>query len=68
MKEQQIYNMQLAYEVLDYIMDNPDLRFIQALWALGIVDGNDRFYESSEKTLQKLKLRKKIETEKPKGE
>ena len=68
MKKQQIYNLQIVYELLDYILDNPDLRFIQALWALGIADGNDLFYEPSEKTLEKVKRRKEQEIAKLKGE
>jgi hypothetical protein len=67
-KKQQVYNLQIVYELLDYILDNPDLRFIQALWALGIADGNDLFYEPSEKTLEKVKRRKEQEAVKPKGE
>jgi hypothetical protein len=59
MKEQQIYNILITYELLDYIIDNPDLRFIQALWALGIADGNDLFYEPSKKTLDKVRAKKK---------
>ena len=61
MREQQIYNLEIAYELLDYLLENPELRFIQALWALGIVNGSDRFHEPSKKTLETLKLRKKIE-------
>ena len=68
MKKQQIVNLCIAYELLDYLLDNPDLRFIQALWALGIADGSDLFYESSERTLEKVKLRRKNEVEKLKGE
>ena len=63
MKKQQIVNLCIAYELLDFILNNPDLRFIQALWALGIADGSDLFYESSERTLEKVKLRRKQETE-----
>ena len=59
MKKQQIVNLLIAYELLDYLIDNPDLRFIQALWALGIADGEDLFYEPSEKTLEKVKLQHK---------
>jgi hypothetical protein len=66
MKKQQIVNLLIAYELLDYLIDNPDLRFIQALWALGIADGNDLFYEPSERTLEKVKMRKN--KEKPKGD
>ncbi len=63
MKEQQIVNLLIAYELLDYLIDNPDLRFIQALWALGIADGSDLFYEPSKKTLEKVRARLKLETE-----
>ena len=58
MKDQQGYNLLIAFELLDYLLDNPDLRFVQALWALGIVDDKDLFYEPSKKTLDKVKLRK----------
>lgn len=40
--------------------NNPDLRFIQILWQLGIINLyngwliEDRFYEESEQTLKKL--------------
>lgn len=63
MKEQQIVNIHIAYELLDYLLDNPELRFIQALWALGIEDGTDRFYESSKKTLEEVRARLNKETE-----
>ena len=58
MKEQQIYNLEIAYELLDYLLENPELRFIQALWALGIVNGADRFHEPSKKTFRDLKVTK----------
>jgi len=44
-----------------YIQDNPDMRFIQVLWALGIINIKDdwliedRFNEESKDTLNKLK-------------
>lgn len=38
-----------------FIIEHPELRFIQALWALGIVSLEDRFYEESDKTLDKVK-------------
>lgn len=51
-----------------YINEHPDMRFIQILWALDIINMEnewlieDRFHEESEKTLEKLKLlRKKYE-------
>ena len=59
MKKQQVVNLELTYEILDFILDNPNLRFIQALWALGIVNGNDKFYELSEHTLERVRARRK---------
>lgn len=56
-KDQQILNLQIAYELLDFLLDNPELRFIQALWALEIEDGSDRFHEPSGETLKRVKLR-----------
>ena len=32
----------------------PELRFIQLLYATGILDGHDLFYEESTKTLEKM--------------
>lgn len=61
MKKQQIVNLFIAFELLDYLIENPDLRFIQALWALGIADGSDLFYEPSEKTLERVRTRIKSE-------
>ncbi len=58
MKEQQVCNILITLELLDFLLDNPDLRFVQALWALGIVDDNDSFYESSKRTLDKVLVRK----------
>ena len=60
MKEQQECNILVALELLDYLMDNPELRFVQALWALGIDDGSDLFFEPSMKTLEKVRERKKL--------
>lgn len=59
MKKQQIVNFYIAYELLDFLIENPDLRFIQALWALGIADDRDLFYEPSERTLERVKARLK---------
>lgn len=44
------------YELLgDFILDHPDLRFNQILWILNIVNKEDRFYETPEETLRKVK-------------
>lgn len=32
----------------------PELRYIQALWALGIVDNSDRFYEEPWDTIHRI--------------
>ena len=58
--EQQKCNLRLAYKLLDLLLDHPELRFIQALWNLGIIeDTEDRFYEPSNKTLERVKVREK---------
>ena len=56
MKDQQITNLHIVHELLSFLLDNPELRFIQALWALRIVDENDRFYEPSKKTLERVRV------------
>jgi len=43
----------------DYILTNPRIRFCQALYNLGIINNEDRFYEESNRTL--TRLRKNIE-------
>lgn len=60
-------NKKLLKVLEDYLENNPDIRFIQALWALGIIDREvtdssgfetsfivDRFYEESDKTLERI--------------
>lgn len=41
------YNLKLLHILRRKINENPDLRFQQLLWNLGIENGNDRFYEES---------------------
>ena len=48
-------NQQIINYLLKFITNNPEMRFIQVLWALGIVDNSDRFYEESNTTLEKVK-------------
>ena len=46
-------------EILNkFLNKNKDLRFIQALWSLNIIDKEDRFYEESEETLSKINILK----------
>lgn len=60
MSEQQKYNLNLAYKLLDLLLTHPELRFVQALWNLGIIeDTKDRFYEPSHKTYERVKVREK---------
>lgn len=51
----QKYNLQILEEMKKFLEKQPDMRFIQALWALNIVDKEDRFYEEPEITLAKVK-------------
>lgn len=60
-------NEKLLKVLADYLENNPDIRFIQALWALDIIDREvadssgfetsfivDRFYEEPDKTLERI--------------
>lgn len=49
------YNLEILEEVKKFLEKQPDMRFIQALWALNIVDKEDRFYEEPQVTLEKVK-------------
>ena len=48
------YNLKLLHILKIKINENPDLRFQQILLNLGIEDGNDRFYEESKITYNKV--------------
>lgn len=43
----------------DYILMNPKIRFCQALYNLGIINNEDKFYEESNRTL--VRIRKNID-------
>lgn len=49
------YNVELLETLKDYLLSNPKIRFCQALYNLGIIDGKDRFYEESGKTLSRVR-------------
>jgi len=49
------YNFTILKKLEEFLKGHPDFRFIQALWALNIVDREDRFYEEPDKTLDKVK-------------
>ena len=65
MNKRQEYNLKILQKLFCLIMNEPDLRFIQALWALGIIDRNkemqvnDRFYEEPEDTFKRVDERSK---------
>lgn len=53
-------NQEILQILNDTALKYPDMRFIQILWVLGIINKKDfliedRFYEESEETLQKIK-------------
>lgn len=54
-KNRFVNNMCILTELTEYLGKHSDLRFIQALWNLGIVNNEDRFYEESHVTLKKVK-------------
>lgn len=61
MTKRQEYNLKILQKLFALIMNEPDLRFVQALWALKLIDREkdsldikDRFYEESEDTLKRM--------------
>lgn len=58
------YNKKILNILSEKIEQCPEMRFIQMLWALGIDDGQDNFYQESKETYEKVKTNiKKIEME-----
>ena len=61
MIERKKYNLAILNKLEEFLKEHPDFRFIQALWALDIIDRDennliiDRFYEEPNKTLDKVK-------------
>lgn len=50
MCNRQEYNRKIVSQISEMVEKCPDLRFIQILWALGIINHEDRFYEESNET------------------
>ena len=51
------YNNKLLKVLKEYIKENPDFRFIQALTVLSIVSNLDRYNEESEVTFHRVQNR-----------
>lgn len=49
-------NIELLETIKDYLLANPSQRFCQALYNLKVVDKVDRFYEESQKTLERVRV------------
>ena len=49
------YNLEILDLLRDFLKNNPEIRFIQALWILNIISKEDRFYEESKETLKNLR-------------
>ena len=53
--ERQKYNLEILEQLKQFLEKEPDMRFIQALWNLAIVDREDRYNEEPQVTLEKVK-------------
>lgn len=48
------YNKKILNIIKKEIEENKEFRFIQLLWKLNIINHEDRFYEESEETFNKI--------------
>lgn len=61
MQDRLLNNIRILNELITFSLAHPELRFIQILWALKIIDRDknfyikDRFYEEPEETLIRLR-------------
>lgn len=62
LKNRKKYNQKILTILEREVEENPQLRFIQILHILGIIDGTDKFYEEPKLTYEKIK--KEINEEK----
>lgn len=52
-------NLKILESLTKFLMENPNIRFGQALWILGILDGNkDSFCEEPESVLRRIDVSK----------
>lgn len=54
MNKREYSNALILHKLKTMLNNNPQIRFIQALWILGIVDDKDRFYEEPEITYKRI--------------
>ena len=54
MDERKENNLKILKKLENYLNKYPDIRFIQALWSLHIIDGLDRFYEEPSITIKRM--------------
>lgn len=47
-------NLKILKKLESYLNKYPDIRFIQVLWSLHIVDRLDRFYEEPSITIKRM--------------
>lgn len=53
--KRQKYNRELLKIISKEVEKHPELRFIQLLWGLGIINAEDRFYEEPDITLNRIR-------------
>lgn len=54
MNERKENNLKILKKLESYLNKYPDIRFIQALWSLHIVDELDRFHEEPSITIKRM--------------
>lgn len=47
-------NLKIVYYLEEFFKQNPDMRFQQALYGLNIITNEDKFYEESVDTYERL--------------
>jgi len=50
------YNVEILERLKDYLLANPNVRFCQALYNLGIIGKEDKYYEEPSRTLVRMMM------------
>ena len=61
-KNRQTNNRKILKYLSDYIEKHPELRFIQILWNLNIVDNTDRYAEEPDITIKHILNQERIDS------